>query len=153
MTDEKQTEELTPFKLASKLYFDDAVPQQVKSFLDAACDKAMMRDLPAAMMIARQGEVMPRSQVGSMEELLSRALPAIDSMCGGHDKSLTMTIRDAANDIALSIDKAVSRVLLDDKYAKRRAYVKLIQSHALLTQALTGLALSTEEEDKQAAAS
>ena len=122
-----------------------AAPTSLQHFLNDRIAEVMYVELPKLSYAMKNGPTILREDMLTVRETFDAALEVASVEEKEVLRDITATIADAARDIADSIDKAVRRVLLDDKDANRHAAYDLPAHHARLVRCLADIALSASD--------
>ncbi len=115
-------------------------PPGLAGAIDRAAMEVMMVELPKISIVAENGlEMNRKTDYESVESLFTAGMVYARKHGVDVEKVLTATVRDAATQIAILIDKSVRRVLLEDTVMNRHAYLDIISTHAKLVRGLQGL--------------
>ncbi|KKL57344.1 hypothetical protein LCGC14_2236390, partial [marine sediment metagenome] len=128
---------MSPMETLSSIYKNG--PPGLASAIDHAAMEVMMVELPKISIVAENGIEMSRGKEFESVENLFKAGMVYARARRKRGQVLTATVRDAAEQLAVLIDKSVKRVLLEDTVLNRHAYLDIISTHAKMVRALQGL--------------
>ncbi len=129
---------MSPMDALSSIYKNG--PPGLAGAIDHAAMEVMMVELPKISIVAENGIEMSRGkEFESVENLFKAGMVYARTHGVNVDKVLSATVRDAAEQLAVLIDKSVKRVLLEDTVLNRNAYLDIISTHAKMVRGLQGL--------------
>ena len=148
------TKPKTAFDAVVRMQADPDLPPEVAHMIEAQCMQIMTCHLTRLQLLHQLGQTVPRDeeQMPSAESVFTGALAAIPKELLDVDRLMDATMRSCSEDVAIAIDKAMRRLLLDDKHADRDSYLQILGAHASMARQFCHLRLSDEEETKHAAA-